>query len=670
MKCSELCARVRAGSRTSARFADGGSMKLLIALNFPSGFMPHGTCYLWSPQLISLHVASDLVIALSYLSIPVTLVYFTRKRNDIPFSWMLLCFGTFIVACGATHLMEVWTVWHPTYWLAGGVKAVTAAVSIASAILLVWLTPRALALPGLQKQTEDVRRHSELQFRTLAEAIPQLCWMANADGWIFWYNQRWYTYTGTTPDQMEGWGWKSVHDPRTLPAVLEQWNLSIASGYPFDMIFPLRGADGIFRPFLTRVMPFKDSEGKIVQWFGTNTDVTELRDAQEALRASEERLRLAQQAAGIGAFEWNTQTGAIEWSQEMEPIYGLDAGGLGRSQKAFESRIHPADRAGVFRLVESALQSGQPTEAEWRVVRPDDSIRWIAGRWQALKEESGKSFRLTGVCIDITDRKRADAEIRKLNAELEHRVEERTAQLAAANRDLESFTYSVSHDLRAPLRHIDGFSRILVEEYGSQLPAGARQHLDRVRGATRHMGQLVDDLLNLARVGRVSLRIVPTDLNELVADVLLSLEAETRGRIVDWKVGRLSQAPCDSGLMRQVFFNLLANALKFTRQRERAVIEIGEFKAEGTTVLFVRDNGVGFDLKYADKLFQAFQRMHSQEEFEGTGVGLAIVHRILQIHRGEIRAESSPQKGATFLFSIAQPLPASGAAMELSGGVA
>ena len=328
MKCSELCARVRAGSRTSARFADGGSMKLLIALNFPSGFMPHGTCYLWSPQLISLHVASDLVIALSYLSIPVTLVYFTRKRNDIPFSWMLLCFGTFIVACGATHLMEVWTVWHPTYWLAGGVKAVTAAVSIASAILLVWLTPRALALPGLQKQTEDVRRHSELQFRTLAEAIPQLCWMANADGWIFWYNQRWYTYTGTTPDQMEGWGWKSVHDPRTLPAVLEQWNLSIASGYPFDMIFPLRGADGIFRPFLTRVMPFKDSEGKIVQWFGTNTDVTELRDAQEALRASEERLRLAQQAAGIGAFEWNTQTGAIDWSQEMEPIYGLDAGGL------------------------------------------------------------------------------------------------------------------------------------------------------------------------------------------------------------------------------------------------------------------------------------------------------------------------------------------------------
>jgi light-regulated signal transduction histidine kinase (bacteriophytochrome) len=180
----------------------------------------------------------------------------------------------------------------------------------------------------------------------------------------------------------------------------------------------------------------------------------------------------------------------------------------------------------------------------------------------------------------------------------------------------------------------------------------------------------VDDLLNLARVGRVSLRIVPTDLNELVADVLLSLEAETRGRIVDWKVRRLSPAPCDSGLMRQVFFNLLANALKFTRLRERAVIEIGEFKVDGTTVLFVRDNGVGFDLKYADKLFQAFQRMHSQEEFEGTGVGLAIVHRILQIHRGGIRAESSPQMGATFLFSIAQPLPASATALELTGGVA
>jgi PAS domain S-box-containing protein len=280
---------------------------------------------------------------------------------------------------------------------------------------------------------------------------------------------------------------------------------------------------------------------------------------------------------------------------------------------------------------------------------------------------SGRNL-VRGSIVDISERKRAEQEIHTLNIELELRVRERTAQLEAANRDLESFTYSVSHDLRAPLRHMDGFSKILVEEYGPQIPSGARQHLDRVRAATLHMGQLVDDLLNLAGVGRGSLRIVATDLNELVADTILTLEAETRNRVVSWRVGRLSQVRCDPGLMQQVFFNLLSNALKFTRHREKAIVEIGEIREESDPVFFVRDNGVGFDMKYADKLFQAFQRLHREEEFEGTGVGLAIVHRILQKHGGTIRAESSPQNGATFFFAVNHSLRTSPAPVSVIGG--
>jgi light-regulated signal transduction histidine kinase (bacteriophytochrome) len=180
----------------------------------------------------------------------------------------------------------------------------------------------------------------------------------------------------------------------------------------------------------------------------------------------------------------------------------------------------------------------------------------------------------------------------------------------------------------------------------------------------------VDDLLNLARVGRGSLRIVTSDLNELVAETIQSLEAETRDSAVKWRVGRLSPAQCDPGLIRQVFFNLLSNALKFTRRREKAIIEIGEIGNQHDPVIFVRDNGVGFDMKYADKLFQVFQRLHGEEEFEGTGVGLAIVYRILQKHGGAIRAESSPWTGATFFFTVSQPLPALPAPVAVLGGAA
>jgi light-regulated signal transduction histidine kinase (bacteriophytochrome) len=243
-------------------------------------------------------------------------------------------------------------------------------------------------------------------------------------------------------------------------------------------------------------------------------------------------------------------------------------------------------------------------------------------------------------------------EIQQYAAELERRVEERTAELAAANKELEAFTYSVSHDLRAPLRHVDGFAKLLLEDYAPQLDPAAQKHLERVREATRHMSQLVDDLLGLARVGRQEVNKQIVGLNALVDEVLAELKPETESRQIIWEIGRLPSVECDPRLMKQVFFNLLSNAIKYTRPRERAIIEVREVQQQEQAVIFVRDNGVGFDMKYADKLFGVFQRLHRQEDFEGTGVGLATAQRIIYKHRGRIWAEAELGKGAVFYFTL------------------
>jgi light-regulated signal transduction histidine kinase (bacteriophytochrome) len=240
-----------------------------------------------------------------------------------------------------------------------------------------------------------------------------------------------------------------------------------------------------------------------------------------------------------------------------------------------------------------------------------------------------------------------------LNEELEHRVAERTAELTAANKELESFTYSVAHDLRAPLRHIDAFSKILHEEFAAELPLEAQHYLQNICRSTGKMSLLVDDLLNLARVSRQELRRQSTPLGGLVAEVLDDLKDETAGRRLEWHIQPLPIVECDPGLMKQVFTNLLSNAVKYTRPRPVAVIEVGCRKINGDTVVFVRDNGVGFNMKYADKLFGVFQRFHRADEFEGTGVGLATVDRIVRKHGGHIWAEAAEDHGATFYFTVA-----------------
>ncbi len=301
---------------------------------------------------------------------------------------------------------------------------------------------------------------------------------------------------------------------------------------------------------------------------------------------------------------------------------------------------------------EQVFREGLIRDYELEIRRRDGHLTPVLYNASVYRDEAGRVIGVFAAARDISERKRAEEEIRKLNEELDERVRRHAAELEATNKELEAFTYSVSHDLRSPLRHIDGFSKLLLEEYSADLPEGARRHLSRIRDGTRRMGMMVDDLLNLTRLGRKELSMQLTGLSSLLEEAIRDLQPEMAGREIEWRIGKLPFVECDPGLVKQVFANLLSNTLKFTRTRERAVIEVGETTQDGRTVIFVRDNGVGFSMKYVDKLFGVFQRLHRPEDFEGTGIGLATVLRIVRKHGGRVWADGELNKGATFYFTL------------------
>jgi PAS domain S-box-containing protein len=330
-------------------------------------------------------------------------------------------------------------------------------------------------------------------------------------------------------------------------------------------------------------------------------------------------------------------------------MFGYDAAEMVGS--SIERLLSP-DRPDEERRILENAKRGETRLYETVRMRKDGTPVDISLAVSPIRDAHGTIVGVSSIARDITERKRAEEQILRLNTELEHRVQLRTAELTAANQELEAFTYSVAHDLRAPLRHIDAFTRILQEDFAGSFPPEAAKLLETIRHGSENMSRLVNDLLNLAHVGRQEMKQERVTLNLLVEESIAELKRETEGRGIEWRVGNLPSVEGDPGLLKQVFANLLSNAVKYSRPRRQAIIEVGTRMMNDEMVIFVRDNGVGFNMKYADKLFGVFQRLHRAEEFEGTGVGLAIVERVVRRHGGHIWAESEVDKGATFYFSL------------------
>ena len=524
-----------------------------------------------------------------------------------------------------------------------------------------------------KKKAEENLKLSEERFRAMADNIPNLAWMANADGWIYWYNKQWFAYTGTSAEQMEGWGWQSVHDPQELPRVLDKWQASITSGQPFDMVFPLKGADGKFRQFLTRVLPVRNEEGVIYQWFGTNTDITEQKNTEEALKESEERFRTMAEGTEILIAVGDESGDATYFNKAWMDLTGRAMEDL--LEFGWVDLVHPEDKERFVNIFLRAFEKKISFSGEFRVLNKDGQYRWLLAKGPPRFKPDGTFTGYISSCVDITEIRLAEEALkaseqllRNIADGLEIKVKDRTIELEQKNMELEkmnkelqSFAYISSHDLQEPLRKIQTYSSRLIEKEYENLSESGKDSFQRMHNAAKRMQILIDDLLAYSRTNIGERKFESINLGKIVDEVKEDLQEELQQKHATIEATEMCEVRIIVFQFRQLLYNLISNALKFSKDNHPPHIKITSKMVQGAKLnnenldqgikychICISDNGIGFDPQYGQKIFEVFQRLHGKNEYSGTGIGLAIVKKIVENHNGIITAKGKINKGASF----------------------